>query len=103
MAELVFWASFVFVLYVYIGYPLLITAWKRIAGKPVHKASCTPKITLIVVAYNEKANIRRKIENCLALDYPGDRIEILVSLDGPTDGTDVLMFKLAGRGIHLLY
>jgi poly-beta-1,6-N-acetyl-D-glucosamine synthase len=103
MPELVFWASVAFVLYVYFGYPLIITLWKRIAGKPVHKASYEPMVTLVVVAYNEKANIRKKIENCLSLDYPSDRLEIMVSLDGPTDGTEVLMFKLACQGVQLLY
>jgi biofilm PGA synthesis N-glycosyltransferase PgaC len=103
MPALVFWTSFIFVFYAYIGYPAVLIVWKRIAGKPVHKSNHEPAVSLIVVAYNEKSNIRRKIENCLSLDYPRDRMEILVSLDGPTDGTEVLMFKLASQGVRLIY
>jgi len=103
MPEVVFWTSLIFVSYVYLGYPLILALWKRIAARPIHKTDFQPKVTLIVAAYNEKANIRRKIQNCMSLDYPRSHLEILVSLDGPTDGTDVLMFKLASQGIHLLY
>lgn len=103
MQELVFWASFAFVIYVYIGYPLVLMAWKLLAARPVRKTSGEPLVTLVVAASNDRAGIRRKIENCLSLDYPLNRLEILVSLEGPTDGTEILMFKFAGQGVHLVY
>jgi biofilm PGA synthesis N-glycosyltransferase PgaC len=103
MPALVFWASFIFVFYAYIGYPAVLLIWKRLAAKPVRKSNHEPKVSLIVAAYNEKTNIRRKIENCMSQDYPRDRMEILVSLDGSTDGTEVLMFKLASHGVRLIY
>src|SRR6266850_676339 len=103
MPELLFWTSFTFVMYVYVGYPLALIVWKLVAGRPVQKTGAEPMVSLIVAASNDRALIRRKIENCVALDYPRDRLQILVSLDGPTDGTEILMFKYAGQGVHLVY
>ena len=103
MPELVFWTSLAFLIYVYLGYPLVLIAWKLVAGRSVRKTSDEPMVTLIVAASNDRVGIRRKIENCLSLDYPRNRLEILVSLDGPTDGTEILMFKFAGQGVHLVY
>jgi cellulose synthase/poly-beta-1,6-N-acetylglucosamine synthase-like glycosyltransferase len=47
-----------------------------------------PKVSLVISAFNEEAIIAQKIRNALALDYPEDRIEILVSSDGSTDRTN---------------
>ncbi|HEX6200554.1 MAG TPA: glycosyltransferase family 2 protein [Thermoanaerobaculia bacterium] len=98
IVEAVFWASFVFVAYVYVGYPLLVAFWSRVARRPVAKGDWEPAVSLVIAAYNERDTIAGKIENCLGLDYPADKLEIVVSLDGSTDGTGEVLERLLGEG-----
>jgi glycosyltransferase involved in cell wall biosynthesis len=57
---------------------------------------------VIVAARNEVDKIRRKIEHTLDLDYPADRLEILVASDASDDGTDGIVQEYAGRGVQLV-
>lgn len=69
-------------------YPLWIAAWARLRGRPWRMAKPdepVPFVSFIVPVYNEEAVLAAKIENCLALDYPADRIEFIFALDGCTD------------------
>ena len=89
------------VVYSYAGYPLLIAGWtglrealegvRFIAGGPDRRARRRddrwPFVSIVVAAHDEETCIRQKVENCLALDYPPDRLEVLVGCDGCTDGT----------------
>src|SRR5689334_22817 len=70
MARAIFWISFAYVFYVYFGYPLLLSLWRRIAANAVNKRACEPYVTIVIAAYNERDSIRTKIRNCLELDYP---------------------------------
>ena len=93
---LFFWISLLFIIYTYLGYPLIIVLWSKLFPKPVSssKESCTwRRITLIVVAYNEEDNILRKIENCRKLDYPKELLEICIVSDGSTDKTNEILGK----------
>jgi len=103
MAETVFWSSLIFVLYAYCGYPLVLLLWKWWAPRPVQKAPLEPDVTLVLAAFNERDNIRQKILNCLSLDYPREKLQIIVSLDGPTDGTEVVALTFASQGVQLSY
>jgi len=88
-----FYFSFAFILYVYFGYPVLLWLWRRAACRTVQKTDCEPSVSIIVAAYNEGASIERKILNLLALDYPMGKMQIILSLDGPTDGTELVARK----------
>lgn len=88
LAETVFWTSLAAVLYVYLGYPLLLALWSRLAPRPVARRSWEPTVSLVIAARNERAAIARKIDNCLALDYPPEKLQVVLSLDAPSDGTD---------------
>ncbi len=83
----VFWGALSLLAYVYIGYPLL--TWLRASVHPQHhlRAPMEPFVSVVVVAHNEADRIDARIENLLALDYPRDRLEILVGSDGSTDDT----------------
>jgi biofilm PGA synthesis N-glycosyltransferase PgaC len=83
-----FYASIAFVIYVYLGYPLLLLLWHRIAPRKVRKTNYEPSVSIIIAAYNEIATIERKILNLMELDYPPSKMQIILSLDGPTDGTE---------------
>lgn len=87
-AEAVFWTSLVLVAYVYAGYPLLLAAWSRLARRPVRKGLRQPSVSVVIAARNERDTIEAKVDGCLHLDYPPERLEVVVSLDGPSDGTD---------------
>src|SRR5690606_11676330 len=59
-------------------------------------------VSLIIAAYNEAQNIAAKIDNSLALDYPREKLEIVIASDGSTDGTDEIVRRYASQGIRLL-
>lgn len=60
----------------------------------------TPNVSVIIPAYNEKKNVGKKITNTLSLQYPKDRIEILVGSDGSTDETAAIAKKYAAQGVR---
>lgn len=85
-----FWLSVGTIIYTFLGYPLLISLVARWRGKPVAKRPITPTVTVVIPAYNEEAVIGSKIENSLALDYPRDRLQIMVVADGSDDQTTLI-------------
>jgi cellulose synthase/poly-beta-1,6-N-acetylglucosamine synthase-like glycosyltransferase len=91
------------ILWVYVGYPLfllLITRWSMSA--PVRCEPIEPLVTLIISAYNEGRIIRRKIANSLALDYPRERLEVLVVSDCSDDDTDAIVKEYENKGVKLI-
>lgn len=89
--EIVFWASAGLLVYTHAGYPLLLWIADRARGGPradlPGPAPDPPRVTLVVAAYDEEAVIARKVQNVLALDYPRDRLELIVASDGSSDRT----------------
>ncbi len=104
MAKLLFWVAAGFPLYVYIGYPVLLWVLQAIfrssinkqSGFQVGSQSAEPSVSLLVAAYNEAAVIADKIRNSLELDYPTDKLEIVVSSDGSKDATAKIVQSFAG-------
>jgi cellulose synthase/poly-beta-1,6-N-acetylglucosamine synthase-like glycosyltransferase len=70
--------------------------------RPVRTAASTPAVTLVISAFNEEREIGAKIENSLALDYPADKLQILVVSDASTDRTDEIVSSYAHRGVGLV-
>jgi len=97
--EAAFWVCFAIVAYAYVGYPILLFVLSPLLGRSVIKAGITPKVSLIIAAYNEEKDIAAKIENALALDYPPDRLEIIVASDCSTDRTCSIVSGYSGRVI----
>lgn len=86
--EWLFWTAGLLLAYAYGGYQvvlLLLARTKKRRGVP--QLMALPNVTLIVPAYNEERVIRQKLENCRAIDYPRDKLEILVASDGSSDAT----------------
>jgi cellulose synthase/poly-beta-1,6-N-acetylglucosamine synthase-like glycosyltransferase len=98
--EILFWTSTFVIAYVYVGYPLLLAAWARVASRPARKGAFEggrwPSISIIVAARNEAARLPARIENLLELDYEGPR-EIIVVSDGSSDDTAGALAPYAGR------
>lgn len=98
-------AAILVVAYTYFGYPLLL----RVVGSTSPKAIPTPSdteewphISFSVPAYNEETQIDDLIKSLLALDYPRDRVEILVVSDASEDRTDEIVRSYADQGVRLL-
>src|SRR6266542_633828 len=87
MTLVLFWCSLVLLTYAVVGYPLTVAAWSRLRPCPYRRESIEPTVSVVIAAHNEAAHIEKKIANLLQLDYPSERLEILVGSDGSTDGT----------------
>jgi len=101
LAEIVFWTSANVLFYVYVGYPLLVYAVSRFFPKRINQAAFEPHVSVIITAYNEERDIRAKLENTLSLEYPPEKLEIIVASDCSTDRTDEIVGEFAARGIRL--
>ena len=102
VAEVLFWVCLSVIALTYAGYPVLLGAlalFKRRLRVP--EMADWPKITALVVAFNEEARIRDKIRSILENDYPPDRIEVIVCSDGSTDATDKLVVEYGDPRVRL--
>jgi cellulose synthase/poly-beta-1,6-N-acetylglucosamine synthase-like glycosyltransferase len=102
IAEFAFWVSMFFVFYVYAGYPLMAAGLAGILRRRVHKRPFEPRVTILISAFNEEKVIGATIENKLNLDYPREKLEILVISDGSTDRTEAVVSGFADRDVRLL-
>jgi cellulose synthase/poly-beta-1,6-N-acetylglucosamine synthase-like glycosyltransferase len=101
--EIIFWSVVFLAFYAYLGYPLVLLALRLVIRKDVRKKRITPFVSLLIPAYNEADVIQRKIKNSLALDYPADRIEIVVASDGSSDETAAIAQARAdGKRVRVL-
>jgi poly-beta-1,6-N-acetyl-D-glucosamine synthase len=99
---IVFWAALALVVYTWAGYPLLLLAAKRLGVRPVRRGKGTPPITVVIAAHDECPRIAGKIESVLALDYPRGHLQLVVVLDGCTDGTGEEARKYEGPGVEIV-
>jgi cellulose synthase/poly-beta-1,6-N-acetylglucosamine synthase-like glycosyltransferase len=102
----IFWSCAAGILYAYVGYPLLVWVLSRWFGRgnqaPDTNEESLPSVSLLIAAYNEEAVIEGRILNALAMDYPAEKLEIVVASDGSSDGTSEIVQRYAGRGVRLL-
>jgi poly-beta-1,6-N-acetyl-D-glucosamine synthase len=103
MAGILFWTAFTSIVYVYAGYPLLLMLWRRLGRRPVRKQYQELSVSLVIAMHNERKNVTAKMQNCFELDYPADKLQVIVSLDAPTDGTDILLRECAGQAVDIVY
>lgn len=101
MVTLTFWSAFLIVVYTYCGYTILVPVLSLFFRKPVARKDIEPPVTFLITAYNEEKNIRGKLEQVLSLDYPHDKLEVMVASDGSTDRTDDIAREFAERGVIL--
>jgi glycosyltransferase involved in cell wall biosynthesis len=100
--QLVFWILLAATAWTYVGYPLLLVALARVRTRPLQTGGLEPSVSVVISAYNEEKAIRRKLENTLALDYPPEKLEVIVASDCSTDGTHDIVRELAARGVRLV-
>jgi cellulose synthase/poly-beta-1,6-N-acetylglucosamine synthase-like glycosyltransferase len=100
-----FWLLFGLAAWVYAGYPLLLAVLGALSsrrGYPPIRDADLPTVTLVISAFNERSVIAEKIRNSLELDYPRDRLDVVVVSDASDDGTDDVVRTFDGQGVRLL-
>jgi cellulose synthase/poly-beta-1,6-N-acetylglucosamine synthase-like glycosyltransferase len=102
ISKLLFFFSLFMLFYVYLGYPILVFLFSIIKNRKVKKGAHEPHVTILITAYNEEASIESTLKNKLALDYPKEKVEIIVISDGSTDKTDEIIKQYKRQGVRLL-
>ncbi len=98
----VFWISLIWVFYTYIGYLGLLTLITWFRRRPVRRTDETPRVTMLTAAYNEEEAIEEKIRNCLAQDYPSEKLEVIIASDCSSDNTDEIVARFAQHRVRLV-
>jgi cellulose synthase/poly-beta-1,6-N-acetylglucosamine synthase-like glycosyltransferase len=101
-ARIAFWLAAVLLFYVYAGYPLLLALIGLCVRRPRPDAGYTPRISVLIAAYNEEEAIERKIRQTLALEYPHEKLEVLVLSDCSTDRTDEIVKTFPDSRVRLV-
>jgi cellulose synthase/poly-beta-1,6-N-acetylglucosamine synthase-like glycosyltransferase len=93
----VFWVCAAAIVWTHVGYPVAARVVALVRSRPVRRDDITPAVTVIVAAYNEEPVIERRVLNLRELDYPRERLEIVVTSDASTDRTDELAAAAGAR------
>ena len=99
--EWIFWSSVAFLLFVTVCYPLLAAMLGLFRRHQGPAWSGEPGVSLIITAYNEEKHIKEKLENSLGLNYPKEKLEIIVASDGSTDRTHDMVNAFRNEGVKL--
>jgi len=99
---LLFWGCAAYLAYVYAGFPLLVLLRGRLRRRPFRRDSIEPKVSMVIAAYNEADVVGEKVKSVLSLDYPPERLEVVIASDGSDDGTAEIVRRLGGGRVRLL-
>jgi cellulose synthase/poly-beta-1,6-N-acetylglucosamine synthase-like glycosyltransferase len=102
VARLVFWGALGTLVYIYVGFPVLLLLRSRLHRRPYRTGSQTPRVSVLIAARNEADAIGSRVENLLGLDYPEGQLEVVIASDGSDDGTNEIVRRYAGRRVRLL-
>jgi poly-beta-1,6-N-acetyl-D-glucosamine synthase len=89
--KMLFWLSLSFIFIAYAGYPIWLYFRARFRPRPVQRASLSPSVTILLAVHCEEKTLPGKLHNLAALDYPPDRLEVIVISDGSTDETNKIL------------
>lgn len=101
-AQIMFWGAAIALFYVYAGYPALLCVIAVLRRQRKPEPGYTPNISILIAACNEEANIRQKLEQTFQLDYPSDKMEVLVLSDGSQDRTDQIVTGFSDPRVRLV-
>lgn len=114
----VFWVSLLLVAHTYLLYPILLffayslvqvrRDWRYLRSRrdgrcPAWAAAELPPVTLIIAAHNEEVHLRDKLANIRQLDYPRDRLDVIIVSDGSTDGTNAILRAADDPNIRCIF
>jgi cellulose synthase/poly-beta-1,6-N-acetylglucosamine synthase-like glycosyltransferase len=100
VAVVLFWLALGALVWTHVGYPLSAGLLARVAPRRRRTTDDTPSVTVIVAAHDEEASIVRRVENLLALDYPREKLEVVVTSDASTDHTEELAAAAGARVVR---
>jgi cellulose synthase/poly-beta-1,6-N-acetylglucosamine synthase-like glycosyltransferase len=104
--QFVFWLATALVAYHYVIYPGAVIVLARLFGRSagdMPDAGELPTVTVVIAAYNEERVIAGKLDNTLSLDYPAQRLNVIVAAHGSSDGTADIVRSYAARGVVVLH
>jgi cellulose synthase/poly-beta-1,6-N-acetylglucosamine synthase-like glycosyltransferase len=93
---LCFWVSLALLVWTHVLYPAAVSGLARVRRRRVRKGDVEPTVTIVVAAYNEEPVIARRLDNLLELDYPREKVEIVVTSDASTDRTEEIALQYPG-------
>jgi cellulose synthase/poly-beta-1,6-N-acetylglucosamine synthase-like glycosyltransferase len=102
LAEIAFWLCAGLLGYAYLAYPILLWLAAGVRRRQSHTEPWDPSVSVIVPVHNEEAVLREKIENTLSLDYPSERLELIIASDTSTDATDSIAGAWPDRRVRLV-
>lgn len=94
--EVLFWLSLGALLWTHLAYPLAAALVARVRTRRVGARPIEPSVTVVVAAHNEEPVIARRLENLLALDYPAEKLQLVVTSDASTDRTEEIAAGVPG-------
>ncbi len=107
MLLFLFWSLVFCSIFSYFLYPILLIGIRQLSSaqpgdhaQPI--STDLPLLSVIITAHNEEARLREKLQNTLEIDYPSDKLEIIVASDGSTDKTDSITEEFADKGAILV-
>ncbi len=102
MALIVFWVCVALIVYTYAGYPVVLWILASFTRHSLPPPSDHLRVTVLITAHNETFSIEEKLLNTLSLDYPSDRLQIIVVSDGSTDATETIVKRFSSKGVELI-
>lgn len=101
---IVFWVAVGLIVYTYVGFPLSVILRGLFWGRPYKQdeLSSTPSVSIVISAYNEAGSIGAKLDNIRSMEYPRERLEVIIASDGSTDDTDAIVEQYKQYGVKLL-
>ena len=102
LAWLACWGCVLLLAHVFVGYPLCMWLLARLCPRPVARRPSTPTVTVVIAAHDAAAHVQAKLENLQLLDYPRERIEIVLACDGCRDATAALARQFGDPRVRVL-
>lgn len=102
MSQILFWTALGVIVWAFAGFPLLLLLRGLLQRRSITKGTITPRVSLVIVVHNEAEAIEAKLDNVYGMDYPSDKLEVIIASDGSDDGTNELVGKYVPRGLRLL-
>ena len=98
----IFFIAALLLFHAYFGYAMVLKLWAVLRPRPVLRRRVEPFVSVLIAAHDEADAIGARVRNLLELDYPGDRLEILVGSDGSTDGTGFVARRSGDARVHVV-
>ncbi|MGO8899578.1 MAG: glycosyltransferase family 2 protein [Isosphaeraceae bacterium] len=100
--QALFWLIIGLIFWTYLGYPCFLGLIARFRSRKLLSEAIEPTVSVIISAFNEQKHIGRKLTNTLEMDYPQEKLEVIVASDCSTDRTHEIVEQIWDRGVKLV-